>query len=62
MALGHLFTERNDDGASGASYGLDLAFEQANWVERACTESVDNVAAEETSGTEHGSGMALVVS
>lgn len=62
MALGHLLTEGNDDGASGTSYGLALALEQANWVEGVCTESVDDVAAEETSGTENGSGMALVVS
>jgi hypothetical protein len=60
MALGHLLTEGNDDGASGAGYGLSLALEQADWVEGACTESVDDVAAEETSGTEDGRGMALL--
>jgi len=60
MALGHLLAERHDDGASGTGYGTSLALEQANWVEGECTESVDDVAAEETSGTEDGSGMALV--
>ena len=60
MALGHLLTEGDDDGASGTGYGVSLALEQANWIERMCTESVDDVAAEETSGTEDGSGMALV--
>jgi hypothetical protein len=61
MALGHLLTEGNDDGASGTSCEAGLAVGRANWVEEACTESVDDVAAEETSGTKDGSGMALVV-
>jgi hypothetical protein len=62
MALGHLLTEGNDDGASGTGCGLSLALKQADWIEGACTESVDDVAAEETSGTEDGSGMALMES
>jgi hypothetical protein len=60
MALGHLLTEGDNDSASGTGYGLSLALKQASWVEGACTESVDDVAAEETSGTEDGSGMAFV--
>lgn len=60
MALGHLLTEGDNDGASGTGCGLSLALEQADWVEGACTESVDDVAAKETSGTEDGSGMAFV--